>query len=229
MSQIESGIYRLQNTVSGKVYIGSAVDIKKRWREHLCVLRQGKHHNRFLQRSWNKHGPAAFEFKVVLYCEPSTLIHNEQLWIDKYEWEILYNIRPIADSSFGIKHTPEFCAKISASKKGTIPWNKGKKASLEHRAKLTGKKRSTEARAKMSAAKKGGKLTPEHRAAIGAAHKGRKQTPEHIANASAAHKGIKRSPESRARMSAAQKRRKYSHSPETRAKMSAALKGNTLE
>lgn len=32
------GIYKIENTVNGKVYIGQSVDIKKRWKAHRSEL-----------------------------------------------------------------------------------------------------------------------------------------------------------------------------------------------
>lgn len=43
-----SGVYAITNTATGKRYIGSAVNIKKRWREHLHNLRKNKHHSKKL-------------------------------------------------------------------------------------------------------------------------------------------------------------------------------------
>ena len=217
-----SGIYIIRNTVSGKVYIGSAVNIKGRWRNHRYNCLNGKHCNIHLQRAWNKYGADAFEFKVIFYCKPVDLIHYEQLRIDEYReklgWDTLYNISPTAGSSFGVKHTPEDCAKKSARQKGI-------KRSPETRAKISaaqkGRKLSPERCAKMSAISKGKKHSPETRAKMSAAHKGKKLSSEHCAKL----RDRKHSPETKAKLSALNKGRK--HTPETRAKISAAMKGNT--
>lgn len=39
------GVYRISNIYSGKVYIGRAVDIKRRWKTHIKELLAGTHHN----------------------------------------------------------------------------------------------------------------------------------------------------------------------------------------
>jgi len=44
-----TGIYKIRNKQNNKVYIGSAVDIKKRWRDHKWNLKENKHHNPHLQ------------------------------------------------------------------------------------------------------------------------------------------------------------------------------------
>lgn len=65
----------------------------------------------------------------------------------------------VAARSKGRKHTPEACAKMSASRMG--------------------RKNSPEATAKTAAANRGKPLSPERRAKISAAHKGKKLTLEH--------------------------------------------------
>ena len=59
-----SGIYTIICKTTGKYYIGSAVWIRKRWRNHREDLRKGKHHNLYLQRAWNKYGEDNFDFIV---------------------------------------------------------------------------------------------------------------------------------------------------------------------
>ncbi len=252
MSQIESGIYRLQNTVSGKVYIGSAANTNRRRSQHYFDLRHGKHANSHLQKSWNKHGEDAFEFKVLIRCAKEYLIRLEQEAIDDYRdtlgWEMMYNNATRAGSQLGMKHSPESIAKMSAS-------SKGKKASPETRVKLSamrrGRKLSSRWRANMSAAQKGRKISSEHRAKISEANqgkpawnKGKKCPPEVREKISASLKGRKlspdciakikirmRTPEARARASVAGTGRvpwnkDKKADPETRKKISASLKGN---
>lgn len=60
------GIYAVTNTISGRVYVGQAVNIRKRWEVHRCTLETGNHRNRYLQRAWNKYGADAFRFEVLV-------------------------------------------------------------------------------------------------------------------------------------------------------------------
>ncbi len=99
-----SGIYQIINKVNGKRYIGSAVNIKTRWSQHISDLRKKKHHSRQLQNSWNKYGENNFVFSVLLYCSKKSLIYNEQIMLDKYQSanpSFGYNMRPIAESNLG--------------------------------------------------------------------------------------------------------------------------------
>lgn len=195
-----TGIYIIQNTVNKKCYVGSAVDVRRREYTHRSALRRGVHGNPHLQASFNKHGEAAFEFKVVEECPKDKLIDREQHWLNASKPE--FNICKTAGSTLGRRHSTETCAKISATHLGVV-------FSTEHRSKIAaarvGKKHSEKARAKMSAANIGKKKSPEHCAKMSLINLGKKLSPETRAKMSAAHIGKKHSTETLAKMSATQK------------------------
>jgi hypothetical protein len=60
-----SGIYKIVNKINGKYYIGSSINIHRRWREHKCGLLNNKHPNLHLQKSWNKYGCNNFDFIII--------------------------------------------------------------------------------------------------------------------------------------------------------------------
>ena len=62
----QSGIYRIKNLETGAMYIGqTARSFASRWSDHRWELKAGRHHNEHLQRSYNKHGADAFEYKIL--------------------------------------------------------------------------------------------------------------------------------------------------------------------
>ncbi|HLJ82211.1 MAG TPA: GIY-YIG nuclease family protein, partial [Ktedonobacterales bacterium] len=96
-----SGIYQIRCVPTGKVYIGSTVNLRERWYRHQWKLRLGNHHNRRLQYAWNKYGEDAFELVVLELVETSDLLTTEQTWIDKTrctDRNIGFNISPLAGS-----------------------------------------------------------------------------------------------------------------------------------
>ena len=110
---MKSGIYKIENLKTNKVYIGSAVNVTKRFRCHISTLRSGKHRNDKLQKSFNKHGDDCFEFKVLIECEVKDLLMYEQKLIDLYDAVTNgYNICPTAGSFIGRKHSEETKAKM---------------------------------------------------------------------------------------------------------------------
>jgi group I intron endonuclease len=88
-------IYQIRNTITNKRYIGSSCNIEQRKERHLTDLQRGIHHNIYLQRSYNKHGPEAFLFEVIQEHEivsEMQIREVEQKYLDVTEWEDLYNI-----------------------------------------------------------------------------------------------------------------------------------------
>jgi len=167
---MNSGIYTITNKTNGHRYVGSAVDLEKRFRDHRNHLRNQTHCNAYLQNAWNKYGEDAFLFEILEEWEPEFLISMEQWWMNMLCPE--YNIAPIAGSQLGIKLGPfseKHRAKISAALKG-------RKFSDEHRANLSaafkgmqrslGRKLSDKTKAKISATNVGRKLSKEHKAKI---------------------------------------------------------------
>src|SRR5215216_6770850 len=77
-----SGIYQIRCIPTGKIYVGSAVNLRKRQRDHINSLRRGNHENTYLQRAWNKYGEANFDFTILEFVDASDLLYTEQVWID---------------------------------------------------------------------------------------------------------------------------------------------------
>lgn len=84
ISDIKSGIYYIENQINNKKYIGQSNNIKDRWRRHISELNKNKHHNDYLQKSWNKYGENNFVFEIIEYCSIENLDDREQYWIDFY-------------------------------------------------------------------------------------------------------------------------------------------------
>ncbi len=152
----KSGIYMIRNAISGKVYIGSAMNLERRQREHFNMLRRGAHHSRRLQNSFDKHGERAFSFAVLARCtEPESLTRVEQRFIDFHRaaGPNGYNSRPKADSNLGHKFSAETVEK--------------------NRRAQTGKKQSAETIEKRFASMRGRPLTEEHKKKLGDSKRGR--------------------------------------------------------
>lgn len=193
-----SGIYEIVNLVNGKRYVGSAVDIAQRWREHRKGLRAGRHHSRHLQSAWLKYGTDAFEFRIVAECDPLLLIAKEQAEFDRLRPD--YNICPTAGSTLGRPHSAETRNKIGASKRG-----------------LKMPPRDENHRAKLSAAHKGRKKAPAHMAALQDGRRARLHTDEDRARVSESLKVAFR-----------EGRHRRDRPPEYRAKIAEALTGRKL-
>ncbi len=85
------GIYKIENKINGKIYIGQSNNIKTRWIQHLSALNNGIHNNRHLQCAWNKYGESNFEFSVIEECNSEDLNSKEIYYIDFYNSYISKN------------------------------------------------------------------------------------------------------------------------------------------
>lgn len=108
----KSGIYIIENTVNGNVYVGQAKDLYLRYKSHLNLLRKNDaRENRHLRLSFNKYGENSFTFKPLLFCEQDRqiLTYYENFWFTCFTnlGVKCYNTRPAIDSNLGIKHDKE--------------------------------------------------------------------------------------------------------------------------
>jgi len=113
-----SGIYAW-TSLSGGQYIGSAVNLRRRKKDHGTSLRQGTHKNIKLQRAWNKYGEEGFEFSVLLICEKKDLLFFEQRAVDILKPK--YNICLIAGSKLGVPTSEETKRKQALAMAGRKP------------------------------------------------------------------------------------------------------------
>ena len=90
-----TGSYKLTNTLNQKVYIGQAVDIGERWRQHLkrAVGAEPMTSNK-LYPAMKESGPYNFTWQVVAECKKEDLTTREKYWIEFYEGQGYgYNIK----------------------------------------------------------------------------------------------------------------------------------------
>lgn len=157
----ESGVYKIITDVDfNKVYVGSAVNLKKRFFNHLSDLKRGVHKNTHLQNHFNKHGDLSF--RLVGLSGVASLLELEQLVLDEYSViKEVFNVNKSCDRSrLGLKHTEGSKKKMSDKLKGRVGTRLGVKYDDELRKKLS------IAHTGLPSPIKGIKRTPEHRAAI---------------------------------------------------------------
>lgn len=147
----KSGIYRFTCDTAGKSYIGSAVDLRRRFSEYFSlgfIKNELKKGNSAIYSSLIKYGHSKFRLEILEYCNKEELICREQYYIDLLKPE--YNLTKVAGSCFGYKHTKETRAKMSAALTGRT-------LSAEHKANIgtanAGRIFSTEHRNKLSVSK----------------------------------------------------------------------------
>lgn len=112
------GIYKILSKKTNRVYIGSTIDLVRRWREHKKLLKGQRHHSSFLQNHYNKYGIGDLEFIILEKCNKENLIDKEQFYLDTNKCE--FNVLKIAYSVWGFKHSKETKDKISKTLQGHV-------------------------------------------------------------------------------------------------------------
>jgi group I intron endonuclease len=121
----KTGIYMWTNIQSGKIYIGSAFDLSKRFSQYFSI-KYLKGSNNYICNALIHHSYSAFSLSILEYIDISNLskekarelvLSREQYFLDLlFSVELglkTYNILQIAGSSLGYRHTDESLVKMS--------------------------------------------------------------------------------------------------------------------
>ena len=88
------GVFQIRNTVNGKVWIDSSVNVPGKFNRHRLQLKAGTHVSKPLQADWKEFGEEVFEFETLEPLAPrddqdydyaSDLEVLEDLWLEKLE------------------------------------------------------------------------------------------------------------------------------------------------
>jgi group I intron endonuclease len=113
----KGGVYMFFNIINGNCYIGSSVNLARRFRIHLSSVGSVKLP---LPLAINKYGPNNFVFLILQYCDriEDVCLGLEQHYLDLFKPK--YNILKVAGSSQGFKHSPETIAKLKLRHAGNL-------------------------------------------------------------------------------------------------------------
>lgn len=113
------GVYKIENTINGNIYVGVSIDCDYRKKSHIRLLNNNKHTNSHLQRAWNKYGEKSFIFSIIEKCNKEDLPQREIYWISYYDsCNNGYNQTYGGDGTANIKFPKERGEKISKALKG---------------------------------------------------------------------------------------------------------------
>ena len=73
------GIYKIENLINHKIYIGQSIEIEKRFQKHLNA-----NDNFIIHKALKKYGKQNFSFQILEECEVSELNNKEIYWINYY-------------------------------------------------------------------------------------------------------------------------------------------------
>lgn len=215
-----SGIYKITNP-TGKIYVGSAVDIHKRWSYYnrLDCKKQHKLFNSFL-----KYGPENHIFEILEECTFENLYPLERSWglfFNTLDKEKGLNLALPGYKEVKGLMSEETKLKISIANRGKVRTEKQKQIMSE-----ISKSMSQETKDKISKTQIGRKLSEETKKKISDSTVGKTFSQETRIKMSLASKGKPKSLEAKLKMSTFQKNKVLSE--DTKLKMSIAKKGHIV-
>lgn len=86
------GVYKITNTVNGKIFIASSPNLKNRWLTLKSQLDMGMHPNSQLQQDWNGLGAEAFIYEILEEQETDEVAdvrwevkQMEKVWLERLQ------------------------------------------------------------------------------------------------------------------------------------------------
>lgn len=114
------GIYKIENLINGKKYIGQSKNIQQRWKgEKFSAFNpNSKSYNYPLSKAFRKYGIENFTFSILEECKISDLNEKERYWVSYYDSFFNgYNQTPGGDG--GNSSNPELIMNIINDLKNT--------------------------------------------------------------------------------------------------------------
>ena len=178
-----SGIYKIENAVNGKIYIGQSCNLKQRINEHKRNLKNNEHQNNHLQLSYNKYGIENFGYSITEECDENIIDDREIYWIAFYN---CCNRNKGYNSEYGgnkNKHHSEESKQRMKNSQKNFTKERLQKMSLSH----IGNTHSEETKKKMCDSHKGFTHSEESKLKISKNNSGKERSSEAIINLSKSH------------------------------------------
>jgi len=171
------GIYKIENLINHKVYIGQTVDYTRRVYLHTHYLMNNRHTNTHLQSAWNKYGSDNFKFELLCDfteefkqydrdTQNQILNTAEIFWIKQFK---------ATDEKFGYNLS---CGGDGATLFGERNGSYGKKKSVQTKLKISETIRNNKSHSGSKNGRYGKEVSAETRNKISIANKGRVQSLE---------------------------------------------------
>lgn len=93
------GIYKIENLINKKIYVGQSIDIEERFKKHLRAK-----DNFYIHKALEKYGKINFNFQIIEECPVEKLNEREIYWINYYNSLIPngYNMIPGGSNGMGL-------------------------------------------------------------------------------------------------------------------------------
>ena len=117
------GIYRIENKINNRVYIGKSISIGKRWYQHLNLLENNSHPNKKLQNDFIKYGFNNFLFDIIELCDEENLCKKEDYYIKLFStnsYNIIGNYTKTKNNNYLAKIDSKIVEKLKYIDNSTI-------------------------------------------------------------------------------------------------------------
>lgn len=99
------GIYKYQNKLNGKIYIGQSLDIARRYEQHIYDAKNRPERGTGIDLAIRKYGIENFDFSILEECSIDSLDERERYWISFYDsYNNGYNRSPGGSVLRGSEH-----------------------------------------------------------------------------------------------------------------------------
>ncbi|HWR43607.1 GIY-YIG nuclease family protein [Sporomusa sp.] len=109
------GAYQIKNNVTGKIYVGSGMNLPGNFNSHRFQLNFKSHRNKALQEDWNLYGSDAFTFEVLESINADKI--SKDSWrkaVSELEDKWLNILQPYGDKGYNPPPTPAKQALVAA-------------------------------------------------------------------------------------------------------------------
>jgi hypothetical protein len=75
--KFKMGVFQIRNTVNGKIYVDSSLNLEAIWNRNKMELNSGTHRNSALQCEWNQFGEGNFKYEIL-----AEVVEKDEVKID---------------------------------------------------------------------------------------------------------------------------------------------------
>ena len=108
--KFKMGAFQIKNNISGKIFIGSSLDLKAIWHAQKLQLDIGIHPNSELQKDWKDYGSENFSYEIleeVKHVEGKDINYAKEIKI--LEEMIIEELQPFENKGYNKRNIPKKC------------------------------------------------------------------------------------------------------------------------
>lgn len=95
------GVFQIRNTINGKIFVGSSVNLDAIWNRIRVELKFGGHRNIKLQEEWKEFGEENFKYEIlseIVQKDENKVDYNKE--VKKLEEMFIDELKPFADKGY---------------------------------------------------------------------------------------------------------------------------------